>query len=178
MQDAPDDITLKMAALHGLPPSLVRAVIQVESSWNPWAWNPEPRYRFLWDVRRNIPFRTLTQDEIASESPPADFPFLAGDRDQEWWGQQASWGAMQIMGAVAREVGFSGRYLTELCDPMVGVHFGCLYLSRLVKRHLTSKGWQGVVRAWNTGSPNETAAGIHYQSKISLAIGGMWPEGQ
>lgn len=31
------------------------------------------------------------------------------------------WGVMQVMGGVAREVGFKGSFLTELCDPEVGI---------------------------------------------------------
>ena len=92
------------AAAHGLPPLLITALVEQESAGDPYAWNPEPRYRYLWDVKRNAPFRTPTEAERASEIPPHDFPTLGGDRDQEWWGQQASWGLMQVMGAVAREL--------------------------------------------------------------------------
>ena len=118
------------AQQNGLDPKVVHALIAQESSWNPWAWNPEPRYRFLWNVRTNQPFRKQTPEEIASEIPPADFPFLMGDRDQEWWAQQASWGLMQIMGATARECGFRGGYLPMLLDPLVNLRYGCLYLRR------------------------------------------------
>ena len=170
-------LAVAVAAKHGLPPSLVLAVIQVESNFNPWAWNPEPAYRYLWDVKRNAPFRALTPEESASERPPADFPCLAGDKDQEWWGQQASWGLMQTMGAVAREMGLRAPFLTALCDPSTGLDIGCAFLSRLVKRHAQPWGFAGVVRAWNTGSPQESPAGMDYQSKILAALGGTWPEG-
>ena len=109
------------AARHALPELLVIAVVEVESAGNSWAWNPEPRYRYLWDVKRGRPFRPLTEAERASEIPPDDFSCIAGDRDQEWWGQQASWGLMQVMGAVAREHGFRGPYLTELSVPELSI---------------------------------------------------------
>jgi hypothetical protein len=118
----------KAAHEHALDVRLVRAVVLVESGENEWAWNPEPRFRYLWDVRRNAPFRHLTAAEIASEVPPPDFPTLAGDRDQEWWCQTASWGLMQVMGGVARELGCRAPYLTSLCSPAVGLHWGCLKL--------------------------------------------------
>src|SRR5688572_17064220 len=100
------DWQVRKAIEHGLPATLVFGVCAVESSDNPYAWNPEPKYRYLWDVRRNKPFRALASYEVDSKVPPSDFFGKSGDRDQEWWAQQASWGLMQVMGAVARERGF------------------------------------------------------------------------
>jgi len=121
-----------VAALYALDPLFVDAWIAVESGGNPWAWNPEPKYRYFWDVKRRHPFRTITEIERHAEFPPADFPCLAGDRDQEWWGQQASWGLLQVMGAVAREYGFTQPYLTELCDPYSNVVIACRYFRTLL----------------------------------------------
>src|SRR5437667_866655 len=97
---------------YSVDPALTIGLVNIESSGNPWAWNPEPRYPFLWDVTQRRPFRVLTPGVVISPSPPEDFLALAGDADQEWWGQRASWGLMQIMGSVAREEGFRGPYLT------------------------------------------------------------------
>lgn len=121
-----------MADHYGLDHTVIAAQVQVESGGNHWAWNPEPRYRYLWDVRHSRPFRPLTDTERASEAPPADFFSLAGDLDQEWWGQQASWGLLQIMGAVAREHGFAEPYLTELLDPSHNLDLGCRHLKGLM----------------------------------------------
>ena len=126
------DMIRSAADAHGLDPDLVEAVVIKESSGNSWAWNPEPKYRYLWDVRTGKPFRALSGTEIASETPPPDFPTLAGDRDQEWWGQTASWGLMQTMGSVARERGFTGAFLTALCEPQTGLRYGCLHLAHLL----------------------------------------------
>lgn len=126
------DLIVREAAVRRVSPNIVEAIVLQESSANRWAWNPEPRYRFLWNVRMQAPFRALTFAEQASEAPPADFPSLAGDRDSEWWAQQASWGLLQLMGALARELGFVGPYLTELCDPEINVRLGCTHLSRLL----------------------------------------------
>lgn len=122
------------AVRHGLSPLLIAAIVQVESGGDPFAWNPEPRYRWVWDVRRNTPFRGLTPGESASSTPPGDFFTLAGDRDQEWWGQRASWGLMQLMGAVAREHGFRGPYLTQLVDVDINLDLGCRHLAKLIRR--------------------------------------------
>lgn len=124
-----DEIAAAARIHGGIDPPLVEAVIEQESSGNPDAWNPEPRYRYFWDVRRDRPFRSVSDVEVAAKFPPKDFPALAGD-DQEWWGQQASWGLMQLMGAVAREHGFKGMYLTRLCsDPALNIDLGCAHLA-------------------------------------------------
>ena len=40
-----------------------------------------------------------------------------------------SWGLMQVMGQVAREHGFSGRSLAQLCEPATGLEIGCRVLA-------------------------------------------------
>ena len=140
-----------------LPRELVLPIIRVESGWNQWAYNPEPHYRYLVDARTGKPFRKLTSGEARAKKPPADFPSapaLADDTDAEWWGQQASWGLMQVMGAVAREYGFRG-WFAELCVPAVGIWYGCTYLGRMRDRFLDEHGWEGVVAAYNAGSPRK-----------------------
>ncbi len=155
------------AAANALPVDLVLAMVQVESAGDPWAWNPEPHYRWFWDVKRNTPFRKVSDAEVASERPPADFPTIAGDPDQEWWAQQASWGLMQPMGAVARERGFRGAYLTELLDPATGLEYGCKHLAAYRRRF----GIAGAVAAYNTGSPTIApgSAAEVYVAKVRAA---------
>jgi hypothetical protein len=119
---------------HGLKANLVHAIVLVESSGNRFAWNPEPKYRYFWDIRDKKPFRTVTRDEIESKFPPSDFLGPPGtDPDQEWWAQQASWGLMQVMGAVAREFGFQERFLPQLCEASYGLEFGCSVLKSLLR---------------------------------------------
>jgi soluble lytic murein transglycosylase-like protein len=130
------------AQARDLDPNLVEAQILKESTGNPWAYNPEPRYRYLWNVATNQPFRPLTLGERVSEEPPPDFPFLRGDRDQEWWAQQASWGLCQVMGATAREEGFRGPYLTQLCDPATNLPIGCSVLAKLLLWSAGTCGWR------------------------------------
>jgi len=126
------DLIVQTCRTFKLEPTVIVAQVQVESGGDTYAWNPEPRYHWLWDVKQNKPFRAVTLNEMASETPPKDFPCLAGDPDQEWWAQQCSWGLLQVMGALAREMGFKGVYLTELCDPVVGLTLGCKHLSELL----------------------------------------------
>jgi hypothetical protein len=124
-----------VAREFGLDADTLAAQVLVESAGVPWAWNPEPRYHALWHVRTDRPFRAITPEEARSETPPPDFLALAGDPDQEWWAQQASWGLLQIMGAVAREHGFRGPYLTALCDPVVNLRLGGAHLRKLLTRY-------------------------------------------
>jgi hypothetical protein len=152
-----------------LQPSLIGAVVQVESSGYTWASNPEPRYRYFWDVKKNKPFRAVTDAELASKFPPADFPCLYADRDQEWWYQQASFGLMQVMGAVAREEGFTAPSLLELCDPAAGLLVGGRHLRRLVlwaDGHLET-----ALGAYNAGKGNAAGpAGLAYATKVLAAM--------
>ena len=41
---------------------------------------------------------------------------------------------MEVMGAVAREYGFRGRFLSQLCDPPVGLEYGCRHLAAYLRR--------------------------------------------
>jgi len=126
------ELISQAAATFRLRADVLTAQVYVESGGNAYAWNPEPAYRYLWDVKRGQPFRILTEEERTSEIAPADFPTLAGDRDQEFWAQQASWGLLQVMGALARERHFTGPYLTELVDPLVNIGLAAGHLSDLV----------------------------------------------
>lgn len=145
------------AKRFGLPLQLVLAIIKVESGGDAHAWNPEPPYRYLWDVRAKRPFRALTAAEIASEKPPADFASMKGDADAEWWGQAASWGPMQIMGAVARELGFD-QHFPALCDTYLGIEYGCRHLAALMGR-FGGRGLPAVAAAYNAGSPRLASSG-------------------
>ena len=138
-----------------LPVELVRAIVLTESSGEPDLWKVEPPYRYLWDNAANKPYRMLTNAEIASERAPSDFtPIGHQSRDTEWWGQQASWGLMQVMGAVTREHGFKGPF-PALCDPVKGLLMGCTHLADLASHYKVRYGWAGVVAAYNAGSPRK-----------------------
>lgn len=172
-----DRLIAAQAVAFSLPYNLVHAVVQHESSRDPYAWNPEPPYRYYVNVVTNQPFRKCTPAELASEKPPADFPSGAGARDAEWWGQAASWGLMQVMGAVARELGYKG-HLPGLCDPAAGMKFGCYHLANLRKRYFAQFGWDGVVAAYNAGSPRLLESGLFDNQDYVDAIhkaGGMIP---
>lgn len=158
-----------IAPISGLSVTLVLAVIEQESGGNPYAYRPEPRYRYFVNCKTGKPFRGLTPDEIASKIAPPDFPSLAGSRNQEWWGQQASFGLGQIMGAVAREQGFSGPYLTALCDPVTNIELCCRILASAMR-------WSGgnvrlALGSYNAGRGNAAGtAGRAYAEKVLTRV--------
>jgi soluble lytic murein transglycosylase-like protein len=130
---------VQAAQAHGLPIEWVLAIIEVESS-NRWdATRFEPGYRWFWG-------------KITC--------------DQERMGQATSWGPMQIMGAVARELGFEGKF-EELLSSL-GIDYGCRHLANFVRRFgLTD----GAIRAYNTGRARPTRAGDRYLAKVKAAMG-------
>ncbi len=101
------------AAEHQLYPELVCAVCEQESAWNPWAIRYEPAF-----------YERYVAPLWARGAPPP-----AGGRT-EAAARAFSWGLMQVMGQVAREAGFAGSSLAELCDPAVGLEVGCRVLAR------------------------------------------------
>lgn len=135
---------------YGITPSLLAALAWKESSFDPYAWNPEPKFPYLVDARSGKPFRKLKDGEGFSAIPPGDFPTLAGDPDQEWNAQRASWGVCQVMGAVARELGFRRPYLTELVRLDVNLDLGARHLARKIARFGTTA--EGL-SAYNAGAP-------------------------
>lgn len=138
----------EIAEKYSLPSGLVEAVIEVESGWSSHAIRYEPHYRWLWDAELNKPFKVPSN----TETTPQNFPFypLISSRETEFIGQKISWGPMQVMGAVARELGFR-REFPALCGPL-GIGYGCKHLANLKRRYFSDHGWGGVVSAYNAGS--------------------------
>jgi len=150
-----------------VPVNVIIAVIATESNFNPGAWNPEPKYHYLWDVKRDRPFRKLTPAEIASETPPPDFPCLAGDPDQEWWAQQASWSYMQPMGAVLRERGFKQPYIPQvLLDVKAAIWYPTKHLLAKIQQY----GLEGGISAYNRGVPHPQIDQCPYLKKVLAAL--------
>lgn len=118
------------AADFDLPANVLRAMVQVESSGNMRARRYEKSYRWLWGK-------------------------VTGNTERV--GQMTSWGPLQVMGAVARELGLNGPF-EQLLGPM-GVHYGAMHLAQLKRRFFDKHGWEGVIAAYNAGSPRKKANG-------------------
>lgn len=149
------------AETHELPYALVAAVIQVESGGDPWAVRYEPA------------FQRLVQRE--------DFTVPAGvSRQTELNARAMSWGLMQIMGQVARERGCKFQFLSRLCNPADGIHWGCRQLALCRDRFLEQYGWAAVTAAYNGGfgavKQDGTFTNPHYPRAVLAALGGAWPK--
>lgn len=151
MQDTvqPEIIELarRIAASHGIEPSLVCAVIEQESAWNTWAVRYEPGF-----LSRYVAPLYTSGKFSATEA----------------YTRSMSWGLMQVMGQVAREFGFGEASLPELCDPAIGIDIGCKILAKRLDR---SKGdVPAALQAWNGGADPNYAAEVlartrNYSSK-------------
>ena len=133
-----------IAPQYELPLDLVKAICQVESSWDRWAFRYEPGYKYL-----------------------------VGDKlrmtNTERFGQMCSWGLMQVMGGVAREYGYAGPF-PALCQPRIGINFGCRHLHKFFVQYLT---WPDAIAAYNAGSPLTLGSGGYinqaYVDKVHAA---------
>lgn len=117
------------ARAYDLETALVCAIAEQESDWNPWAVRYEPAFY----SRYILP--SLTVGHLGATEATC---------------RATSWGLMQIMGEVAREYGFGGPFLSELCDPQIGTDIGCKYLSVLYGK--TSNNTKAALLRWNGGS--------------------------
>lgn len=102
-------LSRKTAVAHSLDPALICAVVEQESSWNPWAMRYEP----LFFAKYVAPL--YTNNKV---SPT------------EAYSRGFSWGLMQVMGQVAREAGYTEPFLSSLCDPNDALEIGCKVFRR------------------------------------------------
>lgn len=101
------------AESQGLDPALVCSVCHHESAgWQPWAIRYEAGFYSKYVM-----------------------PHAATMSETEARARAFSYGLMQVMGQVARELGFKGRFLTELLDPATNLSYGCKKLAQCLKRH-------------------------------------------
>jgi soluble lytic murein transglycosylase-like protein len=129
----------RAASAERLDPSLVCAIIEQESNWNPFAIRYEP----LFFAKYVAPL--YTNNKIGAT---------------EAYARGISWGLMQVMGQVAREAGVTSPFLSSLCDPAIGLAVGCK-----IFRHKLDESAGDISRAlqrWNGGAnpdyPDEVRA--------------------
>src|SRR5271167_1728845 len=118
---------------HGLDPALVCAVVEQESAWDAHAIRYEPGFR----ARYVAPLELPPTEEIA---------------------RSISWGLMQVMGQVAREHGFNGKFLSALCDPATGLDSCCAVLA--AKLATAAGDVERALLLWNGGANPDYAAEV------------------
>lgn len=68
-------------------------------------------------------------------------------------GRATSFGLCQVMGELARELGFTGPFLSQLCDPVIGVHYAALHLGNKLEKY---GNLEDALSAYNAGAPTST----------------------
>jgi soluble lytic murein transglycosylase-like protein len=117
-------LSREAARKYGLDEALVCAVIEQESAWQTHSIRFEPTFQ----SRYVKPLNLAPTEEVA---------------------RSISWGLMQVMGQVARECGFKGDSLAQLCDPSIGLDIGCKVLhAKLAKG---AGDFSDGLEAWNGG---------------------------
>jgi len=130
-------------------PSVVYGVCVKESRLEPAACRYEPHYKWLFQPDSVKPAICSEATEIIM--------------------QKISWGLMQVMGAVYRELGYRG-WLSEItADVDAQLMYGCLHLADKIGRH----GLRGGLSAYNAGSPTDKNRG--YVDDV-LRFAGEWGE--
>lgn len=104
----------KAASRYGLDVVLVCAQVEQESEWCQWAMRYEPMFydRYIQPLLNRNEVHTITEATARA----------------------TSYGLMQVMGQTAREFGFTGQFISELCDPDVGLDYGCRKLKKCLDR--------------------------------------------
>lgn len=104
------ELAKQTAQKYRLDPVLVCAVCEQESGWDTFSMRFEPRFL----ARYVVPLALTNPTEEHARS--------------------ISWGLMQLMGQVARELKWPGRYLSTLCEPQIGLELGCQHLANKFKQ--------------------------------------------
>lgn len=120
------------AEKYGLESALACALAEQESSWNPWACRYEPGF-----YQRYV-------------TPMLEVGHIGAT---EATCRATSFGLFQVMGQTARELGFGGPFLTELCDPVIGTDIGCKFMSVLYSK--TGNNVREALLRWNGGGSPE-----------------------
>jgi soluble lytic murein transglycosylase-like protein len=154
-------IAAENAEKHGLELDLVLAIITVESNFDPLAHRFEPHWNYALESAAQAHFAQQNKLSLATENVD----------------ESTSFGNMQIMGSVCRELGFSGN-LAQLFDPEYGIHYGCLKLKLELKKHpdLTD-----AISAYNQGSPRRVGgiyANQDYVDKVMANYRGLKTQGE
>jgi soluble lytic murein transglycosylase-like protein len=109
------------ATKYGLDPCLVAGIVLQESSGNTYAIRVE---RGFWKRYAAGIVALIAKTANKYDDRWEEYPDLAS----------TSYGLMQVLYVVALELGAILRFPTELCDPDVGLDFGCKHLSNKIRQ--------------------------------------------
>lgn len=126
----PMSLIVEAADFYNLDKNFVAAIVMTESGGDPCATRYEHHYRWLVNPRDYADKNGISQatEEIH---------------------QKTSWGLMQVMGGLARDLRFSGPIVEMCIEPKTGLDLGCKYLKQQLERYGT---YEKAVAAYNAGS--------------------------
>lgn len=133
-------IAADKAEQHEIDLDLVLSVITIESNFNTLAHRYEPNWHYF-----------LPDDEIKRFAAHNGLSIQTERIDES-----TSFGLMQVMGSVARELGHVGN-LAALYDPAYGIHYGCLKLKLEMRKYPKL---EDAISSYNQGSPRK-AGGLY-----------------
>ncbi len=123
------ELIKKYASEYDLDNKIVYGVVMQESRGDQFAVRYEKHYKWIEDPKKHKPNICSTDTEIEL--------------------QKMSFGLMQMMGGVFRQLGFEGWLTKVMIDPYIQLDYGCRFLARKIKRY----GLKGGVCSYNSGSP-------------------------
>lgn len=142
----------KVAADVGIDENLLIAICTVESSLNPLAIRFEPAWKYFYFPR-----------ETASA--------LGLSNETETVLQSCSYGLNQIMGSVAREIGFRGNLTSFFQNPELPLKHGAIHLKQFLQKYGNEN---DAISSYNQGSNRKTDGGMyqnqHYVDKVHAEL--------
>jgi len=137
---------------HKIDHNVLVALVQTESSGNPYAIRGEFKGPLIHQEGEFYQSRWKYPD-----NPKGWSEVVGSTHATEGIGQATSWGLCQVMGTVAREHGFN-RWFPELCQPEIGIEYGCLHLKAKMRRYGSDP--SRAYAAYNGGSVRMTPGGM------------------
>ena len=113
---------------YDVDPNLLLAMIYQESGGDEAALRYEVAWRYFWNPKAS---GGLYDKGLSVEANRSHAWNVLGST--EFHSQSFSWGLLQVMGSVARELGLKG-YLAKICDPTVGLKMGLLHMQKKMKQ--------------------------------------------
>ena len=142
MTRLPWDHIRKAADDYKFDPLILAAIIQQESAGDPFAIRYEPNWDYEFNLRH---FADLNRITVKTEKVC----------------QSCSWGLMQIMGTVARELGHDGP-LTKLVDIEINLRLGAKKLKDLAYKRDTE---EDMIASYNAGHAQKKPSGMYVNQR-------------
>lgn len=144
MLDEYKAIIAKHCVKYGIDSNLVRAIIMAESGGGPYKARFEPDWKYFYYPKEFAEHLGITVET-------------------ETMFQATSWGLMQVMGGVTRELGYK-QDLPQLVNPDLNIEYGVMKLKSL-RQKKSVENEMDLVAAYNAGSVIKLTSGVYMNEK-------------